>query len=144
MRRHLILVVRLMKNIFLLIVLILSIACPVFTHADTTEDLSDLSEASMNFDQEVVGQFLQILSKSIESGFNSKDAKDLTKKIDALSVDEEDRWEYMVVVNGKKTRLVVSAYKDDIDAPDLYFYTSPELASQIEGQLESFATSMGW
>jgi hypothetical protein len=133
-----------MKNIVLLLALILSIASAACSHTNPETDISELTEASMNFDQEAVGEFLQIVSKEFDSGFSSKDVEKLTRKIDTLAIDEEDSWEYKVAFNGKSTRFVVSAYKDDIDAPDLAFYTNPTLALKIQKLLESFATKKGW
>lgn len=95
----------------------------------------------MNFDQEGVGPFLNKLSRSFISNL---DADVLTKAIDSLPVDQTGKWEFSVISGGKTERLVVVAFKDDMDAPDLAFYSSPELASRIQEQLESFAQAQGW
>ncbi len=98
----------------------------------------------MNFDQEGVGPFLTDLSKSISSGFDSRDVVKLTRAIDSLPVEQTGNWEYMVTASGKPERLVVVAFKDDADAPDLAFYTSPALAADIQQRLQSFAAAQGW
>ncbi|PZQ27130.1 MAG: hypothetical protein DI562_14075 [Stenotrophomonas acidaminiphila] len=95
----------------------------------------------MNFDQEGVGPFLHELSDSLVSNL---DAGALTKAIDSLPVEQTGNWEFFVNSDGHTERLVVVAFKDDIDAPDLAFYTSPELAAKIQIQLESFAQAQGW
>ena len=107
-------------------------------------DVSGLSEASMNFDQEGVGPFLAELSRSFTSGLEPSQAGSLAQSIASLPVDQTGNWEYTVVANGKTERLVIVAFKDDIDAPDLAFYSSSELAARIQERLESFAQAQGW
>jgi hypothetical protein len=107
-------------------------------------DVSGLSEASMNFDQEGVGPFLAELSRSFTSGLKPSQANTLAQSIDSLPMEQTGNWEYWVVANGKTERLVVVALKDDVDAPDLAFYSSPELVARIQEQLESFAQAQGW
>ncbi|WP_155273468.1 hypothetical protein [Xanthomonas arboricola] len=104
-------------------------------------DVSGLSEASMNFDQDGVGPFLHELSSSV---ITNLDADALTQAIDSLPVETSGNWEFSVNLNGKPERLVVVAFKDDVDAPDLAFYASPELAAKVQQQLESFAQAQGW
>ena len=98
----------------------------------------------MNFDQEGVGPFLSELSRSLTSGLDASQADALAQSIDSLPVEQTGNWEYEVVANGKTERLVIVAFKDDVDAPDLAFYSSPELSARIQGQLESFAQAQGW
>lgn len=98
----------------------------------------------MNFDQEGVGPFLVELSRSFTSGLEPSQAETLAQSIDSLSVEQTGSWEYEVPANGKTERLVVVAFKDDVDAPDLAFYSSPELAARIQEQLDSFAQAQGW
>ncbi|WP_126941582.1 hypothetical protein [Xanthomonas sp. BRIP62418] len=107
----------------------------------TKIDVSGLSEASMSFDQDGVGPFLHELSGSVSTNL---DADALKESIDALPVETVGNWEFSATLNGKRERLVVVAFKDDVDAPDLAFYTSPELAAKVQQQLESFAQAQGW
>ena len=98
----------------------------------------------MNFDQEGVGPFLAELSHSFASGLELGQAATLAESIDSLPVEQTGNWEYKVTANGTTERLVVVAFKDDVDAPDLAFYSSPELAARIQEQLQSFARARGW
>lgn len=98
----------------------------------------------MNFDQDGVGPFLAALSRSFTSGLDASQADALTRSIDSLPVEQTGNWEYKVVANGKTERLVVVAFKDDVDAPDLAFYSSPDLAARIQEQLKTFAQARGW
>ncbi len=95
----------------------------------------------MNFDQDGVRPFLHELSSSVSTNL---DADALTQAIDSLPVETSGNWEFSVNLNGKPERLVVVAFKDDVDAPDLAFYASPELAAKVQQQLESFAQAQGW
>ncbi|WP_372170199.1 hypothetical protein [Xanthomonas axonopodis] len=95
----------------------------------------------MNFDQEGIRPFLHELSSSIASNL---DADALTEAIATLPVEQTGNWEFSVNSDGQTERLVIVAFKDDIDAPDLSFYTSPGLAAKIQRQLESFAQVQGW
>lgn len=103
-----------------------------------------LSEASANFDQDGVGPFLSELTLSFSSGFSADQAKTIAHAIELLPVERSGSWEYSVTTNGKDDHLVIVAFKDDIDAPDLAFCTSPKLAAQIQAQLDVFAKARGW
>ncbi|MBV6861860.1 hypothetical protein, partial [Xanthomonas euvesicatoria] len=111
--------------------------CSSFT---TVRDIG-VEPPSMNFDQEGIRPFLHELSSSIASNL---DADALTEAIATLPVEQTGNWEFSVNSDGQTERLVIVAFKDDIDAPDLSFYTSPGLAAKIQRQLESFAQVQGW
>ena len=110
------------------------------SQSNSSIDISGLSEASMNFDQENVGPFLDELSLFFTSDL---DAAALTKKIELLQVGQTGNWEFTIALQDTASRLVVVAFKDDMDAPDLAFHTSPEMAARIQGQLVSFAEARG-
>ncbi|WP_139187813.1 hypothetical protein [Pseudoxanthomonas sp. CF385] len=133
-----------MKRFIAFLAMLVSISGTSCAQSTPPIDVAGLTEASMNFDQEGVGAFLDSLSQSFSSGFSSDQADKLAAAIEALPVEQTGNWEYGVTVNGKPERLVVVAFKDDIDAPDLAFYSSAELAARIQRQLESFAQAQGW
>jgi hypothetical protein len=64
-------------------------------------------------------------------------------QVDRLWVGQAGHWEFPVTLNGKPTRLVIAAYKDDSDAPDLYFFSSPDAAAQITKELAAFSEAHG-
>jgi hypothetical protein len=130
-----------MRKIIATLALLLSTSGASCAQSTPPIDVAGLAEASMNFDQEGVGPFLKELSRSLSSDL---DADRLTKAVDSLPVDQAGSWEFAVTSGDKTERLVVVAFKDDIDAPDLAFYSSPELAALIQEQLESFAQAQGW
>lgn len=130
-----------MKKIIAALALLLTTSSAACSTSTPPIDVSGLSEASMNFDQEAVGPFLHQLSGTLASNLEP-DA--LTASIDALPVDETGNWEFSVSTEGKTERLVVVAFKGDADAPDIAFHTSPDLAARIQRQLEAFAQAQGW
>lgn len=132
-----------MTKFFLTLILLLSFSGASCAQ-QTPIDVSGLSEASMNFDQDGVGPFLAELSRSFASGLDASQADALARSIDSLPVEQTGSWEYKVVANGKTERLVVVAFKDDVDAPDLAFYSSPDLAARIQKRLGVFARARGW
>ncbi|OOW66917.1 hypothetical protein Xmlh_18480 [Xanthomonas axonopodis pv. melhusii] len=133
-----------MKKIFALVAVVLVFAGTSCAQTPAPPDVSGLTEASMNFDQEGVAPFLAGLATSLASGFDAQQAAQLTEAIDSLPVEQKTGREYYVTFHGKAERLVVVAFKDDVDAPDLYFYTSPALAAEIDSQLAEFAVAQGW
>jgi hypothetical protein len=63
--------------------------------------------------------------------------------VDGLWVGQTGNWEFTVTFNGKSARLVIAAYKDDSDAPDMYFFSSPDVAAQINKELAAFSQAHG-
>ena len=94
-------------------------------------DVSGLKEASTSFDQENVAPFLARVASLFKSGFGSKEATVLADSINDLPIESTAMWEYAVSIDGKTERLVVLAFKDDVDTPDIYFYSSPAVADAI-------------
>jgi len=133
-----------MKRFVAILAMLSSMSGSACSPSSRAIDVAGLTEASMNFDQEGVDPFLRSLSQSVSSGFSADQARDLAAAIDALPVEKAGNWEYQVTINGESERLVVVAFKDDIDAPDLTFYSSPRLATSIQEKFESFAQAQGW
>ena len=106
-------------------------------------DTVGLAEASMNLDQEHVGLLLADISEIFPAGFTKDAAASITSQVDGLWVGQSGNWEFSVTFNGERARLVIAAYKDDLDAPDLYFFSSPEVAAQISERLVAFSEAHG-
>ena len=106
-------------------------------------DTTGLTESSMNLDQEHVGPLLAKISKIFPAGFTQDAGAKLTDQVDGLWVGQSANWEFSVTFNGRPSRLVIAAYKDDSDAPDLYFFSSPEVAAQINKELSAFSEEQG-
>ena len=130
-----------MKNFRALLFSVLAlVGC---TGATQPIDTSGLTEASMNLDQEHVGPLLTDISKIFSAGFTQDSAAKLTDQVDGLWVGQSGNWEFSVTFNGQPARLVIAAYKDDTDAPDLYFFTSPDVAARINEELTAFSEAHG-
>ncbi|WBY07049.1 hypothetical protein PIB19_16620 [Sphingomonas sp. 7/4-4] len=121
----------------LLVASLLAIAAVVATEACAMQR----SEASMNFDKENVRPFLTELERRLHLGI----------EIDALAqflldtpIDEEHAVTIPIRYRGKPMALLVRAYMDDVDAPDLYFETdSKTLRNAIDAEMARFAKARG-
>jgi hypothetical protein len=113
------------------------------TDATQPVDTAGLTETSMNLDQEHVEPFLSGISERFSAGFTPDEAAELADHVDRLWVGQTGHREFSVTFNGKSARLVVVAYKDDRDAPDLHFYSSADVAAQISQDVAAFFEAKG-
>ena len=113
------------------------------TGATQPIDTAGLTETSMNLDQEHVGPLLTGISKLFATGLSPDAVAKITDQVDGLWVGQTGNWEFTVTFNGKPTRLVIAAYKDDTDAPDIYFFSSPDVTAQIGKELTAFSEAHG-
>ncbi|WP_339414538.1 hypothetical protein [Pseudomonas sp. EA_35y_Pfl2_R5] len=96
----------------------------------------ELHESSMNFDMENVHPFIEKLNTELALQLK---AGELTNAISQTPVDSESTFTLEINYAGKKQKLILKAYMDDVDAPDLYFFSpSAELASSISSAMDSF------
>ena len=100
-------------------------------------------EASMNFDMEGLEPFLKRLAQKVD-GFGSVEIASVMRGVSEMAVDEERDWNFTVQHAGSSVPLRVHIFLDDVDAPDLHFFTSAELASLIQDELVKFAHEQGW
>ncbi len=119
----------------------LSVACSP-GEPSSPIDTGKLSEASMNLDLEDVRPFLSRLPALVE-GFRDADAQQLSDAIATLPVESERSWSFAVRYQGTEVPLQVRAFMDDVDAPDLHFFSSPALAGAIQEELSAYAESLG-
>jgi len=97
-----------------------------------------VAEASMNFDLADVKPFLEAVSRRIEKGFSVNTARELTSRIALLSVDDEGSWTYDVVFERVTMTLRVTAFMDDVDAPDLAMFAPRSLIEVIEAEMKAY------
>lgn len=98
-------------------------------------------EASMNFDLENVRPFLERLNSKLQLNLPVEKLVQMTR---ATDIDTEQSKAIQVTFDGTNVRLEYRVFMDDIDAPDLYFFTSSEaLTAAINGQLAEFADELG-
>jgi hypothetical protein len=103
----------------------------------------NLEEASMNFDSENVRPFLERLKPLVESGFSDGEVLQVQRMMEDLKIDEEKELEFPIHYRGRQTILRVRIFMDDVNSPDVYFFTDPELAKEIDKELERFADELG-
>jgi hypothetical protein len=99
-----------------------------------------LEEASMNFDAEEVGPFLGRLTSKLPI-LPPYDCERLAREIAAVPVTRVGRWTFDVVYDQRHVPLEVRAAMENFNAPDVYFYTVPELADQIQAEMRLFASA---
>ena len=96
----------------------------------------------MNFDREIVGQFLiQVLGLDI--GFGPNHVATVLETVDDLEVNEQQELRMELTANGETERMTVRVLKDDVDALVLYFLTTPQTADKIDRQMERFREEHG-
>jgi hypothetical protein len=71
-------------------------------------------------------------------GFPVDVARELASRIALLAVDDEASWTYDVVFNGTKMTLRVTAFMDDVEAPDLSMFAPTTLIKLIEGEMKAY------
>jgi hypothetical protein len=94
-------------------------------------------EASMNFDSEHVQPFLEQLNANL--GLRLPVSK-LVEFTLSTEIEDERSTTFDLVFKGSKSQIEYGVFMDDVDAPDLSFWTSSsELARAIDSQMEIFA-----
>ena len=101
-----------------------------------------LAEASMNFDSSNVRPFLERIARKLRV-LSPADVDRLSREITALPVDGKREWQFEVNYKGSKVPLRIRSAMNDIDAPDMHFFTVPALAESVRKELESFAHERG-
>jgi hypothetical protein len=103
----------------------------------TKEVPSGLSEASMNFDSTQVGPFLKRVTELV-SHFGTREIAQVTGLLHELEVGEERELRFEVKHAGQTVPLLIGVFMDDVDTPDLYLFTVPQLAVQLEELMRDF------
>jgi hypothetical protein len=109
------------------------------TAPDTT---TVFREASMNFDAANVGPFLERLSGKLP-GLLPEDVERVSEGIAKTPVDSERAWVVTIQYEEESVPLRIRALMDDVDSPDLYFYSVPAVAEIIDRELKAFAKENG-
>jgi MFS family permease len=103
----------------------------------------ELQEFSTNFDSKMVRPFLERIQPFIESGFGSAQIEQVCQVVATLPHDQERTLEFQIRHAGKDARFEVHIFMDDIDSPDIYFFSPSALKQQIESEFERFAEERG-
>ena len=134
---------RLVKASLVVLAAVCSASCdpgePTTGEAVVTDD----HEASMNFDFSGLEPFLLQVADGLD-GLSRADVTALIAGVRELDVEAEREWVFDVRHEGAPAKLRVRVFMDDLDAPDLYFFTSAELAAELQERLIAFAEEQGW
>jgi hypothetical protein len=98
---------------------------------------------STNFDSDTVRPFLERIQPLIEAGFSSAQIEQVGQIVATLAHDQEQTLEFQIRHAGKDAKFQIQVVMDDIDAPDLYFFSPPALTRQIESEFMRFAKERG-
>jgi hypothetical protein len=104
--------------------------------------MTEIAEASMNFDAEMVGPFLRQVS-SLDIGFGPKHVATVLETVDDLEVNEQRELRMELAANGQTEPMTIRVLKDDVDALVLYFLATPQTADKIDRQMERFCKEHG-
>jgi hypothetical protein len=97
-----------------------------------------LEEWSSNFDLEDVEPFLARVSSHVESGFGALQIQRLVKRIAAMKV-ESDRWfAFRVTHRGRRGKLKIYVFMEDIDAPGMALFAPDDLCREIAREGKSY------
>jgi hypothetical protein len=102
----------------------------------------ELEEASTNFDAENLKPFLLRVAGFVEEGFGVSEI-DKVMAMAALPPESEEEVEFSVIYGGQRTPLRVRVFMDDVEAPDVYFFTSTQLRQRIGQEIHAFFAELG-
>lgn len=127
----------------LTIVIVLVVAIVVVVGCKQKSASSKLQESSMNFDMQNLQPFLLRVSHIVQAGFTESEIEIIMSSAKNMKVDQQNDFSFDITHNDKRAKLKISIFLDDIDAPDVYFYSCPELARKINNEMIKFAEELG-
>ena len=129
--------------VFVLIAALGSITGCAGPPAHEGNGMQGLHEASMNFDLDTLQSFLPRVERLVDSGFGPVESDQIMDLARTLEVGAEARREFQVVHGGQGVVLRIQVVMDDLEAPDVYFFTSEELAKAIGDEMIAFGDELG-
>jgi hypothetical protein len=103
--------------------------------------MPELHEASMNFDLDALGPFLVRIQRHIPA-LSGLDMSSIYGISATMRPEEEREWAFEVEHGGLRVPLKIRVVMDDVDAPDLYCFTSQALATEIQDHMSAFAEDL--
>jgi hypothetical protein len=102
-----------------------------------------LKEVSANFDLKNVEPFLQRIPPHIERGFAQEQVSEIIRSMGQLKREQEMKLKFPIQFQGVSTILEVQIVMDDLDSPNLYLFTAPPLADELQGEMQKFFQENG-
>jgi len=97
----------------------------------------------MNFDPDTLRAFLPRVERLVESGFGPVESDQVMSLVKTLDLGAEAQREFQIVYGGQSVVLRIQVVMDDIEAPDVSFFTSQQLAEAIGDEMVSFGDELG-
>ncbi len=98
-------------------------------------------EASANFDLENVSVFFERLNRNLGFALN---VEVLTDFVESTPVNDEWELHTEAIYEGASMPLELRVHKDDVDSPDIYFFTtSRSMAESISAEILAFVEEHG-
>jgi hypothetical protein len=121
------------------------LACSEYTMGQTGRSRPDAQEheASTALDSEDLEPVLVRVSNLMTAGFSRSAARSLARRIAAQPLESERSYFYKVTYERRAIRLRIAAYMDDVDTPDLSFFTTADAARAIQRELEAYLKAKG-
>jgi len=104
---------------------------------------TSLSETSFNVDIANVRPLLLRIAQHVSEGFTESEIKRVGAFIAGTRFDSEREMTLSVVFSGKQTPFIIRVFMDDIDAPDVFVFSAPELIAVINAEVEAFFDELG-
>jgi len=131
-----------MKILAIVILLIVAVAVPVMGCRKKRAS-SDLHESSMGFDMQNLQPFLVRVSHIVQEGFTDSEIEAVMSAVKNMKPDEQKDFTFDITHNDRRTELKISIFMDDIDAPDVFFFSCAQLASTISNEMIKFTEELG-
>lgn len=96
------------------------------------------AEASTNLDLADLTPLLKSVQRLIQSGFGDAEVAQIDAMVRLMPVGQTRELKFQTVFRGMKMAVRLQIKKDDVDAVDIWFFTSPELAAEIQKAMKPF------
>jgi hypothetical protein len=114
-------------------------ACDRATPPQQSQQQEDYAESSGSFDVDEVQPFLDKLGRSLDAGFGPAEIEQVMSLLRQQAVGDEAELEFSVTYKGERVPLNLTLFMDDVNAPELYFFTSPALAARLDELMDERA-----
>lgn len=101
------------------------------------------AQASVNIDRRDIRSVLLALVPLIQKGFDERQVAEVEQLAKSMDLDDERDIRFKITYKNQQTTLLVVLHCDDVDDFEVFFWTVPELAKEIQAQIRSVVTKLG-
>ena len=105
---------------------------------DKRKAMTELMEASGEFEIEDLQPFLERVSSLVPSGFGEAEVASIVTLAQNMAVDDEKIIDFSIQYDGENTTLRLDVFMDDLDLPTVYFFAPPKLAELITAEMRNY------